>query len=106
MYHTILEKCESSVFPPTEKRTTNERTGALALPTNRTRRQGNVDFSKLNWLSSARLRAFLFNVELAYPGYLGFGVYLITYLLSSARLRAVLFNVELASPAIWILDFF
>ena len=38
---------ESPVFPPTIKRTTNVRTGALALPTNRTRRQGNVDFSKL-----------------------------------------------------------
>ena len=38
---------ESPVFPPTGKRTTNERTGALALPTNCTRGQGNVDFSKL-----------------------------------------------------------
>ena len=37
-------------------------------------------------------------MELVYPGYLGFGVYLIINLLSSARQHAFPFYVELASP--------
>jgi len=43
------------------------------------------------------LRAFLFYLELAAPGYLGFGVYLIINLLSSDSLRDFLFYMELAS---------
>ena len=52
----------------------------------------------INLLSPARRRASLFYVELASPGYLGFGFYLILNLLSPARRRGFLFYVELASP--------
>ena len=45
----------------------------------------------------ARLRAFLYYVELASRGYLGLGFYLIINLLSPASRCAVLYYVELAS---------
>ena len=47
---------------------------------------------------SARLRAFLFNVELASAGYLGFGFFFNYQLAFSDRLCDFFFYVELASP--------
>ena len=49
-------------------------------------------------LTRSRIR-----VELAYPGYIGFGIHLIIKLLVHARLNDFPFYVELAFPAyLWL----
>ena len=53
----------------------------------------------IQFFATDRWRVFLVHVELAFPGRLEFGVYLIVKLLSPARLRAFLFCVELVSPS-------
>ena len=78
----------------------------MRIPYRRERNYANEPNKQVNyWINkkikiNERLRAFLFIMEVASPGYLGFGVYLIINLISSVCLRDVLFYVELAPPPI------